>query len=272
MRHGPSADQQVPLPSGRGGFQRPPSATRDKIGRPGTAGRSMCADQVKQDEAGSSNPEPASLIVRGLERVARRPRPLPNPSCPLRPRCRPGSEEGGVDSTLSLGIRWTRVKKGAVMSTSDGSTPNAVKREDSTGLSAKKGVMERGLGRDFNITVIAALLSLVVALTTTMITSRIAAGNALKEARRDQEREAIVRLEQALLRETHATFAVVAEGVPAKFPPVGDEFAFDGLKAVSDRVIDYLSARRECDAARTAVEDAQIRAVTKEVFRTLTQV
>ncbi|HEY6686760.1 MAG TPA: hypothetical protein VI094_11205 [Propionibacteriaceae bacterium] len=151
------------------------------------------------------------------------------------------------------------------MSTSDGSTPNAVKREDSTGLSAKKGVMERGLGRDFNITVIAALLSLVVALTTTMITSRIAAGNALKEARRDQEREAIVRLEQALLRETHATFAVVAEGVPAKFPPVGDEFAFDGLKTVSDRVIDYLSARRECDAARTAVEDAQIRAVTKEV-------
>ena len=146
------------------------------------------------------------------------------------------------------------------MSPSDGSAPNAVKREDSTGLSAKKGVMERGLGRDFNITVIAALLSLVVALTTTMITSRITAGN----ARRDQEREAIIRLEQALLRETNATVAVVAEGVPAKFPPVGDVFAVVELEPVSDRVIDYLSAQRECDAARTAVEDAQIRAVTKE--------
>lgn len=146
------------------------------------------------------------------------------------------------------------------MSASDGSTPNAVKREDGTGLSAKKGVMERGLGRDFNITVIAALLSLVVALTTTMITSRITAGN----ARRDQEREAIIRLEQALLRETNATVAVVAEGVPARFPPVGDVFSAIEVEPVSDRVIDYLSAQRECDAARTAVEDAEVRTATEE--------
>jgi hypothetical protein len=160
---------------------------------------------------------------------------------------------GGYDRMLigQLASRctgWGR-EKGVVM-----------KREGSTGLPANMGVMERGLGRDFNITVIAALLSLVVALTTTLITSRMAAGT----ARRDQEREAIIRLEQALLRETNATVAVVAEGVPATFPPVGDVFAFVEVQPVSDRVIEYLSAHRECDAARTAVDDARIRAVTKD--------
>ena len=44
-------------------------------------------------------------------------------------------------------------------------------------MSAKTNVLNWGLGREFNITLIAALLSLVVALVTSLITSRIAAGN-----------------------------------------------------------------------------------------------
>ena len=47
-------------------------------------------------------------------------------------------------------------------------------------MSAKTNVLNWGLGREFNITLIAALLSLVVALVTSLITSRIAAGNTLK--------------------------------------------------------------------------------------------
>jgi hypothetical protein len=150
------------------------------------------------------------------------------------------------------------------MSAPDGSSSNAAEQRDSEGLSVTKGVMERGLGRDLNITVIAALLSLIVALSTSVVTSRIAAGNALKEARRDREREAIIRLQLALLRETDTTIAVVAEGLPAEFTVVQGVEPIT-TDPVSDRVIAYLSAQRECDAARDAVADANIKAASREV-------
>ena len=81
------------------------------------------------------------------------------------------------------------------MSTPDGSTTDASEQSDGKESSAKTDVLNSGLGREFNITVIAALLSLVVALVTSMITSRIAAEGTLKELRRNQERQAIIRLE-----------------------------------------------------------------------------
>ena len=52
------------------------------------------------------------------------------------------------------------------MGTPDGSTTNASEQPDGKELSAKTNVLNSGLGREFNITVIAALLSLVVALVT----------------------------------------------------------------------------------------------------------
>ena len=84
-------------------------------------------------------------------------------------------------------------------------------------MPAKTNLLDRGLGSQFNIAIIAAMLSLLVALVTSMITTRIATDNALKELRRDQERQAILRLEIAQLKEIDATIAVVAGGLPAKF-------------------------------------------------------
>src|SRR4249919_3659061 len=133
------------------------------------------------------------------------------------------------------------------MGTPDGSTTDASEQPDDKELSAKTNVLNSGLGREFNITVIAALLSLVVALVTSIITSRIAAGNTLKELQRDQERAAIFRLEIAQLREIDATIAVVAGGLPAKFTVQGETIV--NLDSTSDRVIHYLSAQHECDAA-----------------------
>ena len=58
-------------------------------------------------------------------------------------------------------------------------------------------------------------------------------------------------------------FAVVAGGLPAKFAvPEGETIE---VSKNSDRVIHYLSAQRECDAARDAVEDIGIRTASKEV-------
>ena len=70
---------------------------------------------------------------------------------------------------------------------------SAPEHRDGKGLPAKTNLLDRGLGSQFNIAIIAALLSLVVALVTSMITSRIAAEGTLKELRRDQERQAIIR-------------------------------------------------------------------------------
>ena len=149
------------------------------------------------------------------------------------------------------------------MSTPEGSTTNAAEQQDGKQLPAKTNVLNWGLGREFNITLIAALLSLVVALVTSMITSRIAAENTLRELQRDQERTAITRLEIAQLREIDATIAVVAGGLPAKFTVQGA--TLDNLDSTSDRVIQYLSAQRECDAARDAVEDTGIKTASKRV-------
>jgi hypothetical protein len=107
------------------------------------------------------------------------------------------------------------------MSTPDGSATNASEQEDGKELSAKTNVLNSGLGREFNITVIAALLSLVVALVTSIITSRIAAGNTLKELQRDQERTAITRLEIAQLREIDATIAVTIQVLVDPRPVAG---------------------------------------------------
>ena len=153
--------------------------------------------------------------------------------------------------------------KGALMSTPEGSTTNAAEQQDGKQLPAKTNVLNWGLGREFNITLIAALLSLVVALVTSMITSRIAAENTLRELQRDQERTAITRLEIAQLREIDTTIAVVAGGLPAKFTVQGA--TLDNLDSTSDRVIQYLSAQRECDAARDAVEDTGIKIASKRV-------
>jgi hypothetical protein len=149
------------------------------------------------------------------------------------------------------------------MSTPDSSTTNAADQQDGKKLSAKTNVLNWGLGRDFNITLMAALLSLVVALLTSLISSRIAAENTRRELQRDQERTAITRLELAQLREIDATIGVVAGGLPAKFAVQGA--TLDNLDSTSDRVIQYLSAQRECDAARDAVEDTGIKTASKSV-------
>jgi hypothetical protein len=149
------------------------------------------------------------------------------------------------------------------MSTPDSSTTNASEQQDAKELPSKTYVLNCGLGREFNITLIAALLSLVVALVTSTITSRITAGNTLRELQRDQVRTAITRLELAQLREIDATTAVVAGGLPAKFTVQGETLA--NLDSTSDRVLQYLSAQRECDAARDAVEDIGIKTASKSV-------
>ena len=114
---------------------------------------------------------------------------------------RPGSTERGVDPGLWLGYALDRGSvKGALMSTPDSATTNAADQQDGKKLSAKTNVLNWGLGREFNITLIAALLSLVVALVTSLISSRIAAGNTRRELQRDQERTAITRLEIAQLQ------------------------------------------------------------------------
>ena len=146
------------------------------------------------------------------------------------------------------------------MSTSDSSTTNAPEHRDGKGLPARTNLLDRGLGSQFNIAIIAALLSLVVALVTSMITSRIAAEDTLKELRRDQERQAIIRLEIAQLREIDATIAVVAGGLPARFTVQGETIS----ESISDRVIHYLSAQRECDAARDAVKDIGVKSASKK--------
>jgi hypothetical protein len=152
--------------------------------------------------------------------------------------------------------------KGALMSTPDRPTTSAAEQQDGKEPSANN-VLRRGLGSEFNITIVAALLSLVVALVTSMITTRMAAQNTLKDLRRAQEREAIIRLEIAQLREIDATIAVVAGGLPAKFTVQGETVGDSNNP--SDRVIHYLSAQRECDAARDAVEDIGIRTASKNV-------
>ena len=151
------------------------------------------------------------------------------------------------------------------MSTSDSSTTNAPEHRDGKGSPAKTNLLDRGLGSQFNIAIIAALLSLVVALVTSMITSRIAAEGTLKELRRNQERQAIIRLELAHLREIDATIAVVAGGLPATFTVQGETISDSISDSISDRVIHYLSAQRECDAARDAVEDIGVKSASKKV-------
>jgi hypothetical protein len=148
------------------------------------------------------------------------------------------------------------------MSTPD-SSANAAEQQDGKELPATTNVLNWGLGREFNITLVAALLSLVVALVTSIITSRIAVGDTRRELQRDQERTAITRLELAQLREIDATIGVVAGGLPAKFTVQGETLA--NLDSTSDRVLQYLSAQRECDAARDAVEDARIKTASKSV-------
>jgi hypothetical protein len=72
------------------------------------------------------------------------------------------------------------------MSTSDGSTKNTPEQRDGKETPAKDNLLDRGLGSQFNITIMAAVLSLVVALVTSAITTRIAAESTLKELQRDQ--------------------------------------------------------------------------------------
>jgi hypothetical protein len=138
------------------------------------------------------------------------------------------------------------------MTTSDSSKTDPPER--------RAKLLERGLGSQFNITIVAALLSLVVAVVTSLITTRIASETTLEELRRDQERQSITRLEIAQLSEIDATVAVVVGGLPAKFPVQGETISDPG----SDRVVHYLSAQRECDAARDAVRDPGIRAASKK--------
>ena len=59
--------------------------------------------------------------------------------------------------------------------------------------------MDAGLGKDLNLAVIAALLSVAVAIPTALITSRVNLGNEREQERRAREREAIAELERAIL-------------------------------------------------------------------------
>jgi hypothetical protein len=127
--------------------------------------------------------------------------------------------------------------------------------------------LEAGLGRDLNLTVIAALLSVAVAFPTALITSRVSEGNERERERRAQEREAIKELRRAMLREIDATVKVVVEGLPA--PSISVQGAFlseaPGATGAKLAVVDFISARRECEAARESVEQATVRDASERV-------
>jgi hypothetical protein len=122
------------------------------------------------------------------------------------------------------------------------------------------------------LTVVAALLSVAVAFPTALITSRVNLGNEREQERRAREREAIVELERAMLREIDATVKVVVEGLPAT--PISVQGAIltertgtesTGPSGAKLAMVDFISARRECEAARESVHQATVRDASRRV-------
>jgi hypothetical protein len=138
--------------------------------------------------------------------------------------------------------------------------------------SGARSPLDAGLGKDLNLALIAALLSVAVAFPTALITSRVNLGNEREQERRAREREAIAELERAMLREIDATVKVVVEGLPAT--PVVVQGAILTESTGTERadptgaklaMVDFLSARRECEAARQSVHQATVKDASTQV-------
>ena len=132
--------------------------------------------------------------------------------------------------------------------------------------------MDAGLGKDLNLAVIAALLSVAVAFPTALITSRVNLGNEREQERRAREREAIAELERAMLREIDATVKVVVEGLPATPVVVHGAFLTEGTgtegggpTGAKRAMVDFISAQRECEAARASVHQAAVKDASSQV-------
>ena len=132
--------------------------------------------------------------------------------------------------------------------------------------------MDAGLGKDLNLAVIAALLSVAVAFPTALITSRVNLGNEREQERRAREREAIAELERAMLREIDATVKVVVEGLPATPVVVHGAFLTEGTgtegggpTGAKRALVDFISAQRECEAARASVHQAAVKDASSQV-------
>lgn len=138
--------------------------------------------------------------------------------------------------------------------------------------SGARSPLDAGLGKDLNLAVIAALLSVAVAFPTALITSRVNVGNEREQARRAREREAIGELERAMLREIDATVKVVVEGLPATPVVVQGAFLTEGTgteragpTGARLAMVDFISARRECEAARESVHQAAVKDASRQV-------
>ena len=138
--------------------------------------------------------------------------------------------------------------------------------------SGARSRLDAGLGRDLNLAVIAALLSVAVAFPTALITSRVNLGNEREQERRARQREAIAELERAMLREIDATVKVVVEGLPATPVVVHGAFLTEGTGTEGDgptgakrAMVDFISAQRECEAARASVHQAAVKDASSQV-------
>jgi mannitol-specific phosphotransferase system IIBC component len=83
---------------------------------------------------------------------------------------------------------------------------------------ANQNLLERGLGKDVNLAIITALLSLVVSFTTSMIISKAECRDELKKDKQNTEREALKNLQRSVLKITDAAVDVADQKLPARFP------------------------------------------------------
>jgi hypothetical protein len=149
----------------------------------------------------------------------------------------------------------------------DSSASNTTDQRPGRRSRARRSALDAGLGKDLNLTLIAALLSILVALPTALITSRVSVANERRQDREEREREGIKNLERAMLREIDATVKVVVEGLPAT--PILVQGALASVKKGNSgakfAMVDFVSAQRECEAAREAVENATVKDASKRV-------
>jgi hypothetical protein len=153
------------------------------------------------------------------------------------------------------------------VSPNDGSASNTTDKRPRRRSRARRSALDAGLGKDLNLTLIAALLSIVVAFPTALITSQVTVANQRTQERREREREAIKNLERAMLREIDATVKVVVEGLPAT--PILVQGALASVKKGTSgaklAMVDFISAQRECEAAREAVRNVTVKDASKKV-------
>jgi hypothetical protein len=149
----------------------------------------------------------------------------------------------------------------------DGSASNTTDQRPGRRSQASRNALDAGLGKDLNLTLIAALLSVLIAFPTALITSRVSAADQRRQERREREREAIENLERAMLREIDATVKVVVEGLPAT--PILVQGALPsaqkGTPGAKLAMVDFVSAQRECEAAREAVGNVKVKDASKRV-------